>query len=169
MKRFIETLRIKENNSPTLDSIIKVCKDKIPQLLIDLWKSKGFGKYNKGLIELINPKDFKPSLWIWLEREVENYVPFASSGFGELFYYRKLSKTDEDVCMINIQNRKIETIVWSLESFFEDFLTNEEDKEKWLREVFFKKAIEEHGYLDKNEVFTFTPVLAMREGLETKY
>jgi hypothetical protein len=121
------------------------------------------------LIELINPKDFEPNLWTWLGREVENYVPFAISGFGELFYYRKLTETDEDVCMVDIQYRKIETITLSLESFFEDFLTNEEDREEWLRETLFNKAIAEQGNLIKNEIFTFTPVLAMGGAMEAEY
>jgi len=164
-----EDFKTDENTSPVSESIIKEYEAKVPEYLIDLWKSNGFGKYNSGLIELVNPKDFEPSLWTWLGGEVENYVPFAISGFGELFYYRKLTETDEDVCMIDIQYRKIETIVWSLESFFKDFLTNEEDREEWLRETLFKKAIAEQGDLEKNEVFTFTPVLAMGGAMETKY
>ncbi|MBW1294812.1 T6SS immunity protein Tdi1 domain-containing protein [Aquimarina litoralis] len=158
-----------KNTSPVSENIIDEYKAKVPEYLIDLWKLNGFGKYNNGLIELVNPKDFEPSLWTWLGKEVENYVPFAISGFGELFYYRKLTETDEDVCMIDIQYRKIETIVWSLESFFKDFLTNEEDREEWLRETLFKKAIAEQGDLEKNEVFTFTPILALGGALETKY
>lgn len=169
MKKFKQAFQLQENEISVPVNIIEEYKEKIPESLIDLWKSDGFGKYNNGLIELINPKDFEPTLWTWLGREVENYVPFAISGFGELFYYRKLTETDEDVCMIDIQYRKIETIAWSLESFFEDFLTNEKNREEWLRETLFDKAITEQGGLEKNEVFTFTPTLAMGGGLETKY
>lgn len=151
------------------EDIIEEYKAKVPSYLIDLWKKNGFGNYNNGLIELVNPKDFEDSLWNWLGKEVENYVPFAISGFGELFYYRKLTETDEDVCMIDIQYRKIETVVWSLESFFEDFLTDKEDQEEWLRASLFEKAIKEQGSLKTHEVFTFTPVLAMGGALETKY
>lgn len=151
----------KEGALAVPDDIIEEYKDKVSPYLIDLWKSKGFVKYDDGLITLVNPKDFEPSLWTWLGKEVENYVPFAISGFGELFYYRKLTETDEDVCMIDIQYRKIETLVWSLESFFTDFITNDANKEEWLRETLFKKAIAEFGGLGKHEVFTFTPVLAM--------
>ncbi|WP_298501931.1 T6SS immunity protein Tdi1 domain-containing protein [uncultured Maribacter sp.] len=167
--KFSEVFKIEENTSSVSDSLIEEYRFKVPQFLIDLWKADGFGKYNNGLIELVNPKDFEPSLWTWLGQEVEKYVPFAITGFGELFYYRKLTETDEDVCMIDIQYRKVETVVWSLASFFEDFLTNEEDREEWLRETLFKKAIKEKGYLNKNEVFTFTPVLAMGGEMETKY
>ena len=169
MKEFKEQFSLAENSTPVSEAIIKAYKDKVPQVLIDLWKSDGFGKYNDGLIALINPKDFEPSLWTWLGREIENYVPFAISGFGELFYYRKLSETEEDVCMLDIQYRKIELIVYSLESFFKDFLTTAEDREGWLRESLFKKAIAEQGGLAKHEVFTFAPVLAIGGAMETKY
>lgn len=169
MKKFNEVFKPQGNGTAVSDEIIKEYQEKVPQSLVDLWKSDGLGKYNDGIIELINPKDFEPSLWTWLGREVENYVPIAISGFGELFYYRKLTETDEDVCMLDIQYRKIETIIWSLDGFFEDFLTNEEDREEWLRESLFKKAILEKGKLDNNEVFTFTPVLAMGGGMETQY
>lgn len=166
---FNDYFKTYKSTAAVSENTINAYQAKVPEYLIDLWKSKGFGQYNNGLIALVNPEDFEPSLWTWLGREVENYVPFAISGFGELFYYRKLTETNEDVCMINIQYRKIETIVWSLESFFNDFLTNEEDREEWLRETLFKKAITAQGDLEKNEVFTFTPVLVMGGAMETKY
>jgi len=118
MEKFKQVFKIEENSKAVSNNTINEYEKKVPQLLIDLWKSDGFGKYNNGLIETVNPKDFESVLWTWLGREVENYVPFAISGFGELFYYRRLSETDEDVCMINIQYRKIETLVWSLTAFF---------------------------------------------------
>jgi hypothetical protein len=151
------------------EEIIKEYKNKVPDLLIEIWKTSGFGKYNEGIIELINPKEFEPSLWTWLGKKVTDYVPFAISGFGELFYYRKLTETDEDVCMIDIQYRKIETLTWDMESFFEDFLINEEDRKEWLREELFKQAISVNGSLVHNEIFAFTPVIALGGATELKY
>jgi len=145
---------------PASQAVIDLYQEKVPGLLLDLWKTTGLGNYNDGIIELINPQDFEPALWTWLGREVSNYVPIAITGFGELFYYRKLTETDEDVCMIDIQYRKIETLTWSLESFFDSFLTDEDDRDEWLREDLFKEAIAQHGKLAKHEVFTFVPILA---------
>jgi hypothetical protein len=141
--------------------MIKEYEGKVPNLLIDIWKTTGIGKYNDGLIELINPKDFEPNLWIWLGKEFTNYVPFAITGFGELFYYRKLTETEEDVCLVDIQYRKIEVLNWNMESFFEDFLTNEEDRNEWLRQELFEIAISAKGNLLKNEIFTIVPILAL--------
>ena len=146
---------------PASSELINHYKCKVPELLIKLWENNGFGKYNNGIIELINPKDFEQVLWTWLGKEVENYVPFAISAFGELFYYRKLTETDEDVCMVDIQYRSIETLVWSLESFFEDFLTNETERQTWLREDLFLQAVDVFEELTAHEIFTISPVLAM--------
>lgn len=151
------------------EDLVKEYEGKVPNSLIELWKTTGLGKYNDGVIEFINPKDFEPNLWAWLGKEVTNYVPFAITGFGELLYYRKLTETDEDVCMIDIQYRKIETLVWSMESFFEDFLTNEDDRNNWLREELFKQGIAMNGNLQNHEVFTIVPALALGGAAELEF
>ena len=161
MENFKEIYKIQSNASPVSEAILQKYSSKVPAYLIDLWKENGFGKYNDGLIELIHPEEFEAVLWTWLGSEKENYTPIAISGFGELFYYRKLTETEEDVCMIDIQYRTIETLVWSLESFFETFLTDEENRRIWLREELFKEAIGAKGMLAKNEVFTITPALIL--------
>jgi hypothetical protein len=154
---------------PASEETIKKYADKVPGSLIEIWKTSGLGKYNGGLIEFVNPSDFESSLWTWLGREVPNYVPFAISAFGELFYYRKLTETDEDVCLVDIQYRKIETLVWSMDDFLDDFLPNEEDRNMWLREQLFKEAINKKGNLAKHEIFTFAPVLAFGGAEEVEY
>lgn len=157
------------NNVIASEELINEYKDKVPALLIDIWKTTGLGKYNNGLIEIINPKDYEDNLWTWLGKEVSHYTPFAITGFGELFYYRKLTETDEDVCMLDIQYRDIQALAWSMESFFEDFLINEEEREMWLREDLFTKAIAEKGVLQQGEAFTFVPVLALGGAEKTAF
>ena len=169
LKNFNNTYKPSANCEIASAEIIREYAGKVPDLLIDLWKTSGFGKYNNGLIELINPKDFEPSLWTWMGKEVSNYVPIAITGFGELFYYRKLSDTEEDVCIIDIQYRNIETLNWSLESFFEDFLISDVERNLWLRQDLFELAIELKGELLKNEVFTFSPILAFGGAEEVEF
>ena len=81
------------------EALIKSYSQKLPSALIELWKTKGLGKYNDGLIEIINPEDFEGDLERTLGKKVPNYVPIAMGAFGDLFYYRKLTDTDEDVCV----------------------------------------------------------------------
>lgn len=154
---------------PASEETIKQYENKIPESLLEIWKTSGFGKYNDGLIEFVNPADFEDNLWTWLGREVPNYVPFAITGFGELFYYRRLSEVDEDVCIVDIQYRKIETLIWSMNGFLEDLLIDEEDRNMWLRESLFTEAVQQMGTLQKHEVFTFTPIIAFGGSEEVEF
>ncbi|MDY8138104.1 T6SS immunity protein Tdi1 domain-containing protein [Aquimarina sp. 2201CG5-10] len=147
---------------------IEKYKNKVPDALIKLWKSNGFGKYNNGLIEIINPDDFNKTLWTWLGKEVANYVPIAINGFGDLFYYRKLTESDEDVCVIEPHYRDITTCAWSLDLFFNDYLCHKTTIEHLLREDLFYEAIGKYGELYKNEIFYFAPALGIGGSEELK-
>lgn len=166
MKYFLETF------TPSADCVkpsADYCEKyigKLPAYIIELWQETGIGKYNHGLIELILPEKYESSLALWLGKKNEHYVPIAITGFGELLYYRKLADGEEDVCILDIQYRKVEVLSWNLESFFEDFLTKEPVRKEWLREDLFIQAHSANGALKRNEVFTFVPILAMGGGEE---
>jgi len=169
LEKFIKHFKPENDCIKAAPDILAAYKDKIPEELYTLWKVHGFGKYRHGLIEIINPVDFEPSLWTWLGREVDNYVPIAITAFGELFYYRKLTQTDEDICIVDIQFRNIETLVWSLSEFFDEFLLEADMREGWLREKLFDQAYADQGSLNRHEIFTFAPVFAMGGSAELKY
>ncbi|MBB6501039.1 T6SS immunity protein Tdi1 domain-containing protein [Pedobacter cryoconitis] len=133
----------------------------LPSSIINLWSTKGLGKYNDGLIELINPDDFQDDLERTLGRKVPNYVPIAISGFGELFYYRKLTAVDEDVCVFDPHYKQIETCVWSLVDFFNGYLCDSYIMTEILRIKLFKAALKKLGHLENNEIFFFVPPLAL--------
>ena len=169
IEKFTKVYAPSENCAKASPELLEAYKGRVPEALLNLWKTHGFGKYGNGLLEIVNPKDFEPTLWTWLGREVDTYVPIAISAFGELFYYRKLTDTDEDVCIVDIQYRKIETLAWGLDLFFEDFLLDKEMREEWLREKLFNEAMLKEKQLAPNEVFTFAPVFAMGGKAELKY
>ena len=133
----------------------------LPSSMIGLWRTKGLGKYNDGLIEVINPDDFQDDLERTIGRKASNYVPIAISGFGELFYYRKITATDEDVCLFDPHYKQIETCVWSLTDFFNGYLCDDSIIKEVLREDLFKASILKIGELVKNEVFFFVPALSL--------
>lgn len=164
LEKFKEHYQPSAGNTIASEELIKEYQEKVPGLLLEIWTTTGFGKYNNGLIEIINPREYEANLCTWLGTEKANYTPIAITAFGELFYYRKLSETEEDVCILDIQYRKVETLVWSLESFFEDFLTLEEDKKLWLREELFQEAFSTFEDLKNGEVYTFAPILAFGGG-----
>lgn len=174
MEKFKAAYRSSDGSVPVSEERLNEYKDKAPAALLDLWRTDGFGKYNDGLIEVIDPTHFEPSLWTWLGKEVPQYIPIAINGFGDLFYFKNLPQDEfnlraglkEEVCLIDIQHRRIEHLTWNLEEFFDEFLTSTEEREKWLWEDLFRQAIMEQGSLANNEVFTVTPILALGGALE---
>lgn len=47
LEKFKKHYQAEVNNMAAAEGIIKEYKEKIPSLLIDIWKTTGFGKYNK--------------------------------------------------------------------------------------------------------------------------
>ncbi|KIO76587.1 hypothetical protein TH53_14185 [Pedobacter lusitanus] len=133
----------------------------LPASIITLWRTKGLGKYNDGLIEVINPDDFQDTLERTLGRKALNYVPIAISGFGDLFYYRKLTVTDEDVCLFDPHYNQVETCVWSLVDFFNGYLCDDDIIAEVLRKDLFNASLKKAGGLKKNEIYFFVPALAL--------
>ncbi|QNK64055.1 DUF1851 domain-containing protein [Pedobacter sp. PAMC26386] len=170
----MELTRFLEKYQPTLteiasEALVNQYAHILPSSMIELWRTKGLGKYNDGLIEIVNPEDFQADLERTLGRQSSNYVPVAISGFGELFYYRKLTATDEDVCLFDPHYKQIETIIWSLSDFFNGYLCDDDIIEDVLRHELFKASLKKLGKLKKNEIFFFVPALALGGGEGIEY
>jgi hypothetical protein len=161
LESFYQTFQADAQREAVSTSILDQYAEKIPKELKHLWQTDGFGHYNQGLFQLVDPKDFRSVLDTWLGKTVDNYTPFAITAFGELFYYRKLSPTEGDICLVDIQFRKIEVIAWEMDDFLDNFLTHASEQEEWLRKSLFDEALQNLGVLSKNEVYTLAPILAL--------
>lgn len=167
-EKFLKTFEPGQTVIPPAETIALYEKI-LPAPLIALWREKGWGKYGGGLIELVDPSAFQDTLERWLGRKAPNYVPIAIGAFGQLFYYRKLTENDEDVCMLDPHYRSIINCSWSLSGFFDNYLCDEEVRHDILDEKLFSAAIMKHGPLSTNEIFFFSPALALGGAKEEKY
>jgi hypothetical protein len=100
------------DTKPVARELLEKYKDILPYGIIQILHQHGFGKYGGGMIEIIDPEDYMDAMETWLGKRPNNYVPIAVSAFGELFYFRKLTPTDEDVCMIDPHYSQISTCAW---------------------------------------------------------
>lgn len=148
-----------ELQTPTSQTVEKF-QNTLPKELLGFWQEYGFGDYGNGLLKVINPEDYKDILYTWLGEENPNKVPILMTAFGNLFYYRKLSETDDDVCMLDIHYRQIINCGNSFNEFFEEFIVNDGIEEKLLNKKLFENAVKEKGILDEDEIFLFAPALA---------
>lgn len=137
----------------------------LPDELTGLYTSTGTGKYGKGLIEIIRPGTFTGTLETWLGKKTPDYLPVAISAFGYLYYYRKLTEEDDDVCELNPHYRSINTIaesvVESIDGFFNNYLTSDETRTKALKSDLFEAAHRKHGLLKPGEIYCFVPALCL--------
>jgi hypothetical protein len=166
--KFLEKFPPTQAAPPGSDLIEKYSKV-LPAQLIELWQTQGIGKYADGYLELVNPDLFNDTLATWLAKRVPTYVPIVISAFGDLFYYRKLTETDEDVCVLDPHYRSINNCTWSINSFFNDYLTADSFYDTFLRRELFLSAQQIKGPLALNEIYFFVPALALGGAEEAKY
>lgn len=135
-------------------------QDLLPKELLEFWQEYGFGDYGNGLLKVINPNDYMSSLYKWLGEENPTRLPILMTAFGNLFYYRKLSETEDDVCMLDIHYRQIINCGNSFGEFFENYIVDDEVEEKLLNKELFENAVKAKGALDEDEIYFFAPALA---------
>lgn len=156
---------------PADNQTIEKYRELLPECLLELWKHSGFGKYGDGLIEIINPDDYKQLLYGWLMYDEEDLsrLPIAISAFGALLYYRKLGSEDEDIAFIDPHYCESGVVCWSLESFFNESLCNSDYLEVLQKQGLFKEALADFGKLTPGEIFYFAPAIPLGGAEELKH
>ncbi len=165
LKKYTKSL---DTIEPT-ESILDWCSDKLPKVLLDFWSEHGFGNYGNGLIKVIDPSKYMSSFYTWLGRNDFDKIPILVTAFGDIFYYRKLSATDNDISLLNIHHRQISVCTYSLEEFFEKFIVDDEVANEVLKVDIFNEAIKLKGDLAFEEIFFFTPALILGGGEDIKH
>jgi hypothetical protein len=170
LQNFIATHLPSPKNTRASAETIASYKGVLPDSLLELWQATGFGFYGSGLIQVINPDDYKEILWAWLLRDEDmTRLPIALSAFGDIFYYRNLNdeenedddETHEDVSFLDPHSPESGCTVWSLNDFFNEWLCDSEVIENFLSKDMLKAATEKHGALEENQIFTFVPALKL--------
>ena len=141
--------------------LLKMATKVVPAGLLDFWQQYGFGSYGEGIIKVVNPTDYMGSLYMWLGKEDFSKIPIMVTAFGDIIYYRRLSETEDDVCMLNIHYRKVEVLAYSFNDFWQKTVTDKKVMEQLLYQDLYKQAICERGILQKDEIFFFVPALVL--------
>lgn len=149
-------------------ALLEQYRQTLPESLLDFWQEYGFGNYGKGILKLINPDDYRSNLYAWLGNEDPTRVPIMLTGFGDIIYYRKLSETVDDVCILDVHYRNTAVLSYSFDDFITDVILDQETLEKMLRKDLFSQALAKFGELEAKDVFFFVPALCIggRETIE---
>jgi hypothetical protein len=109
------------------------------------------------------------SLYEWLGRKDTSKLPLAVTGFGDIFYYRKLAGDAEDISFLDIHYRKVDVCVWSLREFFNSFIFQDDIIDDFLKRKLFEKALKKKGKLNYDEIYYFVPALMIGGSEDIKY
>jgi hypothetical protein len=151
------------------NNIIQQFETILPKELIEFWINFGFGNYGGGLLKIINPLEYMDSLYEWLGRKDMSKLPIIVTGFGNIFYYRKLDENSEDISFLDIHYRKIDVCVYSLSEFFNSFVVDKGIRKELLKVKLFEKSQKKKGGIEYNEIYYFVPALIMGGGEDIKY
>ena len=169
MDKFLKKYKPGENLQKPDEEILNFGRQMLPKEIVELWEDHGFGAYGDGLIKVVDPRDYMNSLYSWLGRKDPSRIPIIVTAFGDIFYYRKLTDSENDVSMLNIHYRRIEACGSSYQYFFERYLPDKGVIKKVLRADLYKQAVKKFGRLGYQDIFFFTPALVLGGGEDIKY
>ncbi|EIK47034.1 GAD-like domain-containing protein [Cellvibrio sp. BR] len=169
-----------EGFSPIIDSIkteqylIDMFAEKLPNRLLGYWREYGFSGFGEGLMWLVNPTDYDDIIKKYFAKtllfERENFYVIARTAFGELYVFGDKSK---DLTIINPHLNNI--LPGTLDKFSQDrkkierrmgifFMTLDKkilDYKDKSNKALFQRCLKKYGMLEHDEMYTFSPALAL--------
>lgn len=154
---------------------------KIPVRLLGYWKEYGFSGFSDGLFWIVNPKDYQGILEKFLQKTPiwgrENFYVVARTAFGELYVRGDRSKSttiiNPHLCSIlpgdfNQIPPDKEIIDKRIGIFFMTIEKNDVDYRDKNDKYLFKKCLKKYGPLENDEMYTFSPALALGGSADIK-
>lgn len=144
------------------EGVLNRFRDLLPAELLDLWQAYGFGNYGNGLLKVIDPTFYTfytDNLSAWLGVNNPARIPIMVTGFGNIFYYRRLNDTQNDVALLDIHHRHTNVCAYSFSEFVQ-LLSDDAAADTLLDKELFIQAFEKCGPLSDKEIFFFVPALA---------
>jgi hypothetical protein len=169
MIKFIEKHPISGPRTMPEKQLLNDYKDRVPSVIINFWETYGFGKHSDGLFEIINPNEYEEIMSIWLGVKNQNRVPLIMTAFGDIFYHRKLTDTEEDISFIDVHYKNIAVVNWNSLEFFETDLCKDSFLIEYMDLLLFEEALNKIGPLEPGEIYSFVPALALGGAKELQY
>lgn len=134
-------------------------KDILPEDLIKVWKTYGYGSFLNGYLKIINPDEFNSFINDTYLRS-EGTIPIFSTSMGDIILFEKDENQESYIVMINYRKGKTKVLA-SKYSLFLRFLEEEAFRQKALDWLPYPEAIEQYKEPEYNECFGYTPLLGL--------
>jgi hypothetical protein len=170
---FVEEIGEPTSHVEVPESIADVWRDRLPQRLIEYWRTEGWTSFGNGLVWTVDPAAYEDIIDEWLSdtplEQQDSYHVFARSAFGDLFACGERSGCNLTIaCSIHtitgvraeIDQKSPKALDDTIEAFFATsdrsrFDLRSQDDGEWL----FQAARRTLGDLDDSTMFGFEPAL----------
>ncbi|WBW97140.1 T6SS immunity protein Tdi1 domain-containing protein [Oceanirhabdus sp. W0125-5] len=142
------------------ESIINKYDRVIPDKLLEIWKTYGFGSILNGYLKIVNPDDFDETLKAVYVRSKDAITLFTTS-MGDILVW----EDNKYLILLNFRKGKIKAVSSGFRFFFSDLEEDKEFYEEVLDWLPYPEAIEMNGKPAYDECFGYTPLLGLG-GLE---
>lgn len=135
--------------------IISLYIDKIPAILIDVWKEYGFGSFMKDYIKIINPNEFQELLEDSYFRGKES-IPVMITGFGDIITWEK----NRYLGIVKYRKGTFDIIEDGFDYFLNDIMDAEYIRD-YIDNLQYDEAVIKNGKLKFDECFGYVSLLGL--------
>ncbi len=136
-------------------NIINQYVDKVPDAILEIWSTLGFGHFMNGYLKMINPKEYQQLMNDTYFRSDES-IPIMATGLGDIITWEK----GKYLSLVKYRKGTFEILESGCSYFWEDLLDESYvmdcmDNQQYLQ------ACVKYGSLEYDECFGYTPLLGL--------
>jgi hypothetical protein len=157
-ERFVEKRGKVKTFDPPSDALIKAYRDRLPDYMIEVWKTHGFASYAKGLFFISSPEPFETILETYFGKKHPHTV-ICHSSFGKLLLW---DHENPSIISFNVNAGQGTRMVadGNINGFFKYGMNDDEFYEAYNYDLHLK-AVDKFGQLEPDQVFAFVPALSL--------
>lgn len=136
-------------------STIEQYKDKLPEKIIEFWKSYGYGAFMDDFIKVVNPNDFVDYFEETISEMYKGAIVLFTTGLSDILFWHNNR--------LYIAMYRYGTITSIMASFniFEVLMVDKGFQRKCLFPDMYYEGIQKYGNIEYDEAFGFVPLLPL--------
>jgi hypothetical protein len=158
---------------PAPASSIERYRGELPERLLRLWESNGWGGYGDGLFWIVDPEPYAPVVEAWLDgtpfATLDRYHAIARSAFGWLFLWGARTGPSLSIVtphgMLNAKGDGATLVAANVDVTLSAFLISKQrrllDQTDARKKPLFERAVKMLGALAADEMYGYEPALVI--------
>ncbi len=171
---FVEKFGEATQRTPVPEEIIREWEDKLPPLVMNIWRQEGWASYGDGRFWTVNPTDYAHIKDAWLAETplatLDTFHVIARTAFGKLYLCgEKTGASTTIICIHNeilaqknrLKPRSLQNQDSSIQALFGVAEPDGCDYKDTSGKLLFNRAMKKYGPLASDEMYGFEPALVL--------